>query len=62
VLELAFDDPNAVKTIAARINGRPIEVRTYVYSRRADFRSHYIDLTGSVDPGKIELSLDIEWK
>jgi hypothetical protein len=62
VLELAFDDPHAVKSIGARINGRPIEVRVYPCSRRGDFRTHYIELTGNVEPGTIELALDIEWK
>jgi hypothetical protein len=62
VLELAFDDPDAVKTIVARINGEPIEVRTYPYARKSACRSYYLDLTGNVGPGKIELALDIEWK
>ncbi len=62
VLELAFDDPNKVETIGARINGKPIEVKTYPYSRRSAFKSCYLDLTGNVEPGKIELVLDIEWK
>ncbi len=62
VLELAFDDPTAVNTIAARINGKLAEVRAYSYSRRSAFRSYYLDLTGNVDPGTIELALDIEWK
>jgi len=62
VLELAFDDPNTVKTITARINSRPIQVMTYHCSRKSAYRTHYLDLTGKVEPGNIELSLDIEWK
>lgn len=62
VLELAFDDPNTVQTIAARINSQPVEVRTYPYSRQAAYRSYYLELTGNVQPGTIELALDIEWK
>ena len=62
VLELAFDKPDAVKTISARINGNPIEVRRYSYPRRTDFGSYYIELTGNVDPGIIELAVDVEWK
>jgi hypothetical protein len=62
VLELAFDDPNNVKAISARINGTPVEVRIYPYSRQGAYRSYYIDLTGNVQPGKIELALEIEWK
>ncbi len=62
VLELAFDDPEAVKTVVARINGKPIQVRTYSYARKNAFKSYYLDLTGNVGPGKIELALDIEWK
>jgi hypothetical protein len=62
VLELAFDDPKAVRTITARLNGKAAQVRTYSYSRRSAFKSYYIDLTGNVDPGRIELALDIEWQ
>ena len=61
VLELAFDKPAPFKSIAARINGQPVEVRKYTYPRRGDFNSYYIELTGVVDPGSIELSVDIEW-
>ncbi|MBP9902941.1 MAG: hypothetical protein KBH45_15880 [Verrucomicrobia bacterium] len=62
VLELAFDDPQTVKNIAARLNGKPVEVRTYPCARRGEFLTHYIELTGNAKPGTIELSLDIEWK
>jgi hypothetical protein len=62
VLELASDDTKAVRTIAARINGRPAEVRMYSYSRRSAERSYYPDRTGNVDPGAVELVLDIEWQ
>ena len=62
VLDFAFDAPKAAKTMAARINGKPAEVRTYSYSRRSAYKSYYIDLTGNVDPGRIELALDIEWQ
>jgi len=62
VLELAFDDPNKVKAISARINDKLVEVKTYSYSRKSAYRSHYVDLTGKVDPGMIELAVDIEWK
>ncbi len=62
VLELAFDDPNRVKTISARLNGKPAEVRTYPYSRRSAYHSYYLDLTGNVEPGTIELAVDVEWQ
>ena len=62
VLELAFDKPDPFKSIAARINGQPVEVRKYTYPRGSDYSSYYIELTGVVDPGMIELSVDIEWK
>jgi hypothetical protein len=62
VLELAFEDTKAVKTVTARINGRPSEVRMYSYSRGNACRSYYLDRTGNVDPGAVELVLDIEWQ
>lgn len=62
VVELAFDKPASFKSIAARINGQPVEVRKYIYPRRRDFNSYYIELTEVVDPGRIELSVDIEWE
>ena len=62
VLELAFDKPAPFKSIAARINGQPVEVRKYTYPRGSAYSSYYIELTGVVDPGMIELSVDIEWK
>jgi len=43
-------------------SNRFAEVRTYSYSRRSADRSYYLDLTGNVDPGTIELALNIEWK
>lgn len=62
VLELAFDKPAPFKSMAARINGQPVEVRKYTYPRRGDFCSYYVELTGVVDPGRIELSVEIEWE
>ena len=62
VLELALDRPNAAKAISARINGRPIDVHKYSYPRRMDYHSYYLELTGNVDPGPVELAVDIEWQ
>lgn len=62
VLELAFDQPAPFKSIAAWINGQPVEVRRYTYPRRGDFSSYYIELTGVVDPGRVELRVEIEWQ
>jgi hypothetical protein len=62
VLELALEDTKAVKSIAARINGRRVEVRAFSHSRGSACRSYYLDLTGNVDPGAVELFLDIEWQ
>jgi hypothetical protein len=61
VLELAFEDTKAVETVAARINGRPAEVRMYSHSRGGACGSYYPDRTGNVDPGAVELVLDLEW-
>jgi hypothetical protein len=60
VLELAFEDTKAVKTVAARIDGRPAKVRMYSYSRGSARGSHYPDRIGNVDPGAVEPVLDIE--
>jgi hypothetical protein len=61
-LELALEDTKAVKSIAARIDGRRVEVRAYSHSRGSACGSYYLDLTGNVDPGAVELFLDIEWQ
>ena len=62
VSELAFEGTKAVETVAARINGRRVEVRAYSHSRGSACGSYYLDLTGNVDPGAVELFLDIEWQ
>jgi len=61
-LELALEDTKAVISIAARIDGRRVEVRAYSHSRGSACGSYYLDLTGNVDPGAVELFLDIEWQ
>ena len=37
-------------------------VPKYFHSRGSACRSYYPDLTGNVDPGAVELVLDIEWQ
>jgi len=34
----------------------------YSCSRGSAYRSYYLDRTGNVDPGAVELILDIEWQ
>lgn len=66
VIELAFARPNAIKSITARINGKPMEVRKYFYPRRTAWYGYYIELTGNtfhgVRHGRQRLELDIEWR
>ena len=37
-------------------------LRMYSCSRGSACRSYYLDRTGNVDPGAVELVLDIEWQ
>ena len=62
VIELAFANPAAVKSITARINGTPIEVRKYIIPCKCDWSNYYIELTGNVSLGRQRLELDIEWR
>jgi len=63
ILGLSFTDPGLVQKIDARCNGRPLEVRRYVYPRAKQHRWHsfYVELTGQVEAGEITLEIDIEW-
>jgi hypothetical protein len=61
-LGLAFEDTKAVETIAARLNGRRGEGGMNSYSRGSACGSYYLDRAGNVDPGAVELVLDLEWQ
>lgn len=61
VLELAFTDPASVAAIRARLNGAPAEVRRYDYHKNKDWHSWYIELTGRVAPGKVQLAVEVDW-
>jgi hypothetical protein len=61
-LELCFADCRKVRSVAARLNGAPADVRRYPYPRKQDWHSWYIDLTGVVDPGTVRLEVDVEWQ
>ena len=62
VVELAFADPAQVRSVAARLNGRPAPVQRYRYPRKPEWHTWYIELTGEADPGPIELEVDVEWR
>ena len=61
VIELAFTDPARVQSISARLNGQPVSVQRYAYPK-VQWHTFYLELTRVVDPGTIQLELDIEWR
>ena len=62
VVELAFSDPLAVKSIAATLNGEVVEVHRYPYPRKPEWFSYYLELTGNTGPGLIQLAIEVEWE
>lgn len=61
VIELSFINPNHVKEISARLNGKSVEVRRYAYATKQEWYTYYIELAGNAAIGEIQLQVSIEW-
>ena len=61
IIELAFSNPKEVSELKCLLNGKDIPIRQYRNPRRPDYYSFYVELTGNVNPGKIELVLNVQY-
>lgn len=61
IIELAFADPNQVHEIEARLNGVAVPVQRYRNPRGPEHLTFFIELTGNVSPGPVELTLNVRY-
>ncbi len=62
IVELAFADASAVRSISCRVNGSPVEVCRYPYPANPKFCSFYIELIHAVTSGTVvNIRLEVEW-
>jgi hypothetical protein len=59
LVELAFADPSQVRDIVARLNGVTVPVQRYRNPQRPAYETLFIELTGNVNPGRVELALEV---
>lgn len=61
VVELVFSDPNEVRDIQAWLNAEAVPVQRYRNPLDQRLETLFIELTGNVEPGPVELKLSVEW-
>ena len=61
LVELAFADPAKVREIEARLNGVSVRVQRYPNPQHPPYESFFIELTGNVAPGPVELTLNVRY-
>jgi hypothetical protein len=61
LIELAFADPAQVREIEARLNGVVVPVQRFKNPRQPAYETLFIELTHSVRPGPVELTLNVRY-
>jgi hypothetical protein len=61
IVELAFADPSQVREIDARLNGVPVPVQRYRNPQRPAYETFFVELTGNVSPGPVEMTLNVHY-
>jgi hypothetical protein len=61
LVELAFADPTKVREIEARLNGVSVLVQRYPNPQHPAYESFFIELSGNVAPGPVELTLNVRY-
>jgi hypothetical protein len=61
IIELAFSNPENVRELRCLLNGKDIPIRQYKNPRRPEYYSFYVELSGNVYPGKIDLVLNVQY-
>jgi hypothetical protein len=61
IIELAFADPTKVRGIEVRLNGVSVPVQRYRNPQQAAYETYFIELSGNVAPGPVELTLNVHY-
>ena len=61
IVELAFADPSQVRDLIVHLNGVAVPVQRYRNPRQPAYETFFIELTGNVNPGPVELTLDVRY-
>jgi hypothetical protein len=61
IIELAFSNPKEVGEMKCWLNGKLIPVKQYQNPRRPEYYSFYVELSGNVIPGKVDMVLNVQY-
>jgi hypothetical protein len=61
IVELAFADPSQVRDLIVHLNGVAVPVQRYRNPRQPAYETFFLELTGNVNPGPVELTLDVRY-
>jgi hypothetical protein len=61
IIELAFSNPKEVGELKCLLNGKEVPIKQYRNPRRPEYYSFYVELSGNVNPGKVDMVLNVQY-